>query len=263
VTADARNLQRRAIDRDEATIAPGILNKFAWRPGDVEIIPGDWRVSYEDSAESGATVLVQDLDGLVQHLMQQPSYDGNLQAALDRFAARDLIRRAPMTLIADLIESADIGLREARPRKFAGLPSSSGDGTARTDYGIAVFEQCGHVCAYCGLEMLATLETSVQLTVDHIIPVRAIRRGYREDWIEDLVNLVTSCRSCHESGYRYRFDDPGPTTENDFFDLRDRVFVQRKARLAVRYARKRRDIAKELAPTSSTDPLGEPANDAD
>jgi hypothetical protein len=257
VTADGRNQPRRRLGRDEMDIAPEHLAKFAWQPGDVEITPGDWQVAYAGPVGSGGTFLVQDLDGLVQHLEQQPRYDGNLQAALDRFAATDLIRHAPMKLIAEVIANSRPGLRRPLPRTITPV-RALGDGTARHGYGPPVFERDGYVCVYCGLNMLASYEGWLQLSVDHVIPQQMIKRNdYRKDWIEDLANLVTCCRSCNEFGNRFRFDDPAPTSDDDFFDLRDRVFVQRRACLALAHARERLRYEKVRTHTSHAGGIGE------
>ncbi len=55
--------------------------RFTWRLGDLDIHPTTadaWLVTFEDN---GATVLVQDMDGLMQHLMQHTGFDGDLAGA--------------------------------------------------------------------------------------------------------------------------------------------------------------------------------------
>lgn len=235
MTPDGRNEPRRIVGRDEMHVAPEHLDKYVWKPGDVEISDGGWMVAYAGPPGSGATYLVQDLDGLVQHLTQQPGYDGDLQAALDRFAATDLIRHAPMKLIAEIMVNSSRGLREPFPRTFA-KATATGDGTARHGYGVPVFQRDGYACVYCEFDMLASYRAWLELSVDHVVPHQMINHGYREEWIEDRANFVTCCRSCNEFGNRFRFDDPPPASEAAFFDLRDRVFVQRRARLALAHA---------------------------
>jgi HNH endonuclease len=257
VTADGRDQPRRKPGRDEMYAAAEHLAKFAWHPGDVEITPGDWQVAYAGPVGSSGTFLVQDLDGLVQHLEQQPGYDGDLQAALDYFAATDLIRHAPMKLIAEIISSSGPGLRRPLPRTIT--PGRAlGDGTARHGYGPPVFDRDGYACVYCGLDMLASYQAWLQLSVDHVIPQHMIKRhGYRKDWIEDLANLVTCCRSCNEFGNRFQFDDAAPASPSEFFDLRDRVFVQRRARLSLAHALERLNYEKLRAHTNQPDGIGE------
>jgi hypothetical protein len=218
---------------DGERVVNGVRERFAHNPADFTVTQSEWNLSYNDN---GATVLVQDLDGLVHHLGQQAYYDGNLQAAVGLLASKDVIRHAPMKLIAEIIANFDPPLHKPLLRKLNGAPAP-GDGTARHGYGIPVFERCGYACAYCGLDMLASYEAWLQLSIDHVIPHQMIRRDYSKEWIEDLANLVTCCRSCNEFGNRFRFDDPAPASEPAFFDLRDRVFVQRRARLVLAHAR--------------------------
>jgi hypothetical protein len=200
-----------------------------------EIWPGDWQVTYEDPP--GATHLVDDFFNLTLHLEQQPGYDDTaIQPFIDRFAATDLILHAPMTLIADLIGGSYGGLSEALPRKFAGASKSTDNSKTGNDRRIAAINQGGDKCAYCGIYVAETYELSLRFTADHIIPQRMIDHGYRQVWIDDLVNLVACCPECHELDLGFQLDTPAPRTKNGFFDLRDRVFVQRKARIAVRRA---------------------------
>jgi len=259
VTDAGRNKPRRAVRGDAVGVVLEHLDKFAWHPGDFEVTPGEWPVSYEGPAGSRATYLVQDLDGLAQHLMQQPGYDGNLQAALNCFASTDLIRHAPMKLIAEIIASSGPALPQPLSRTITN-PPVTGDGTARHGYGVPVFEQCGYACVYCGLDMLTTYEAWLQLSVDHVVPRQMIAAGYPKLWIEDMANLVTCCRSCNEFGNHFRLDDAVPASPAGFFDLRDRVFVQRRARLALAHARERRAYEKTC---SRTDHAGSPKNKAD
>lgn len=117
---------------------------------------------------------------------------------------------------------------EGGGRRLLGRPRQ-GDLTARHGYGPPVFEQCGYACVYCGLDMRATFEGWLQLSVDHVIPRQMTRLGYPVEWVEDITNLVTCCRACNDFGNRYTVADPPPTPEAAFFDLRDQVFQTRKA----------------------------------
>ena len=191
-----------------------------------------WQVFYRDPA--GVKALVEDVSGLTRHLQQRRGYAGDLTAAISRFAERSQIRRAPITLVAGLIEGSNQGLQKARPRKLLGKPSPDGDGTGRADFSRPVFEECESMCAYCGRRSEPG-GTFYSIGVDPIIPLRMVRRGYREDWIEDMANLVPCCTGgvCARIGNSLRLDEPAPTTMDGFFDLRDRVFVQRRARVAL------------------------------
>lgn len=109
-----------------------------------------------------------------------------------------------------------------------GIPPQR-DGTARHGYGPPVFAQCGYACVYCGLDMRASFERWLQLSVDHVVPRQMKDRGYEASWVEDITNLVTCCRACNDFGNRFVVNDPPPITHEAFLDLRDRVFRERRA----------------------------------
>jgi ADP-ribosylglycohydrolase/protein-tyrosine phosphatase len=110
------------------------------------------------------------------------------------------------------------------------------DGTARHGYGLDVFAQCGYTCVYCGLDMAATFEAWLQLSVDHVVPRQMRERGFQRRHVESVSNLVTCCRACNDLGNRYIVDDPAPQADEAFLALRDRVFQERQAMI-----RRRRD----------------------
>jgi hypothetical protein len=114
-----------------------------------------------------------------------------------------------------------------------------GDLTARHGYGPPVFEQCGYACVYCGLDMAASFEAWLQLSVDHVVPRQMKDRGYPAQLVEDLTNLVTCCRACNDFGNRFTVVDAAPTSDAAFFDLRDRVFRERKAMILARRVQER------------------------
>lgn len=113
-----------------------------------------------------------------------------------------------------------------RPRMRLGVPSQ-GDGTARGGYGRGIFEMDRYTCAYCGLSMLKDFESYLQLSVDHVVPQST--KGYDPVLIEDMANRVTCCRACNEFSNRYRADTPADPTEDTFWELRERVFRERRA----------------------------------
>lgn len=108
-----------------------------------------------------------------------------------------------------------------------------GDGTARRSYGVQALEWCGYRCAYCGLS-LATFEGWLQLSIDHVIPQQMRSAGYPAEWVLDSINVVAACGACN--GYFNRDPVIGdvPATLEAFCDIRDRVFRERKARIAER-----------------------------
>ena len=87
--------------------------------------------------------------------------------------------------------------------------------------------------------MRGTFEGWLQLSVDHVIPRQMNNLGYPADLIEDIANLVTCCRACNDFGNHFTVTDPPPTSDEAFFDLRDRVFRQRRSAITARRAEER------------------------
>lgn len=114
-----------------------------------------------------------------------------------------------------------------------------GNATARRGYGLPVFEQCGHTCVYCGLDMAATFDAWLQLSVDHVIPHQMAKAGYPADLVDDITNLVTCCRACNDFGNRFAVIGPVPATPEAFYDLRDHVFAERKAMILAKREQER------------------------
>ena len=202
--------------------------RFTWTLDDIDILRGPfWDLAYRDGDE---VVLVQDLAGLVRHVEQQEGYDGDLTGALDRVCAAEPFALAPPSLVADILAH----LNETLPRTPPS-PRAMGDGTARGGYGREVFERDGYRCRYCRYDLGGSYRGWLQLSVDHILPAQMTKAGYPAELIHDVTNLVTCCRSCNDFGNRWRVSDPFPGAGAPFFDLRDRVFLQRRARLALRH----------------------------
>jgi len=119
--------------------------------------------------------------------------------------------------------------RPAQARATEPRYPSRGDGTSRIGYGPAIFALDNYRCDYCGLDMADEFESWLQLSVDHVVPRSMARRGFDPLLLEDMANLVTCCRACNEFGNRYSLDASVPTTEDEFWDLRDRAFAERRA----------------------------------
>ena len=96
-------------------------------------------------------------------------------------------------------------------------------GSSRTGYGVPVFERIGYSCLYCERDMKATYEDWLDLSVDNIVPYNLI-----EKWIDDLSNAATCCRHCNEFLARFKLDSSAPKSLKEFFDLRDKVYLQKK-----------------------------------
>lgn len=115
-----------------------------------------------------------------------------------------------------------------------------GDGTCRHGYGPLVFAQCGTACVYCGRELGTAYEAWLDVSIDHVVPTETVKRlGYPREWIEDVANLVTSCRACNEFLNGYRVSEPAPATPEEFFAMRDRHFLAKRTWVLTRHERER------------------------
>lgn len=106
---------------------------------------------------------------------------------------------------------------------------------SRRGYGRDALAWCGFHCAYCGLDM-STFEGWLQLSVDHVVPQQATASGFPAEWILDATNLVACCRSCNDLFNRDPVVDPLPPTLDAFYELRDRLYLARQARIIERRA---------------------------
>ena len=129
--------------------------------------------------------------------------------------------------------------RELVERK---LPS----GTARHDYGPPVAEYCGYKCAYCARDLAESYEAWLDLQVDHVIPRSAIKLGFREGRIDDIANLVICCAACNAFLNRHTVKDRPPDDLQMFFDLRDRVFEEKRRKARKRHDQERQFWTKKL-----------------
>jgi hypothetical protein len=120
-------------------------------------------------------------------------------------------------------------------RELLGAPAW-GDGSSRHGYGIPVLAECGLNCVYCGCDLGGTYEAWLGFSVDHVIPGSTVKRlSYPAEWVHDLINLVTACRSCNEFLNAYRVDDPCPPELSEFCDLRDRHFLAKREWVIARH----------------------------
>lgn len=90
-------------------------------------------------------------------------------------------------------------------------------------------QQCGTTCVYCGRELGEPYIAWLDISVDHVISSEAAKKlGYPREWIDDVTNLVTCCLACNGFLSRYPVPDSVPTTREEFFDLRDRHFREKR-----------------------------------
>jgi len=115
---------------------------------------------------------------------------------------------------------------------------------AKHEYGLQFMKVTGQTrCAYCGMDFTASYENWVQMALDHVVPTSAGKViSINPDWLEDSASKVLACMTCN--GYDNRFslseDKTCLETLEDYFDLRDRVFSERKKRIENRHQEERR-----------------------
>lgn len=125
------------------------------------------------------------------------------------------------------------------PNGGRALLGSVGNGTCRHDYGLRFMQITGQTtCAYCGLDFAASYRNWLQMALDHVIPTRTgTAKCIDAKWLNDTSNKVLACAACNTFQNRYPLPDNElcPTTLEGFYELRDRVFLVRKALVEQRH----------------------------
>jgi len=96
-------------------------------------------------------------------------------------------------------------------------------------------------CAYCGLDLVANYENWLTMALDHVIP-RSVCLDWNlpKDWREDLSNRVLCCTTCNTFGNRYAPKDfKRPSTLQEFYNLRDAIFIERRRNILNRHIEER------------------------
>lgn len=119
------------------------------------------------------------------------------------------------------------------------LLGRAGGDTARRGYGLRFMQKTGQTsCAYCGLDLVASYESWLQLALDHVVPENVCRSfELADEWTHDCSNKVLACAACNGFHNRYRQPDDAvcPRNLEEFYALRDRIFLERKALIAKRH----------------------------
>jgi len=117
------------------------------------------------------------------------------------------------------------------------LGTVTGD-TCRHHYGLQFMRITGQTkCAYCGAHFAARYQTWLTMALDHVVPASMCSDlGVPQEWREDCTNKVLACAACNSFDNRYKPTAGTPSAQSleAFFDLRDKVFAERKARIAAR-----------------------------
>lgn len=111
----------------------------------------------------------------------------------------------------------------------------------RHGYGLDLQNRTGQTrCAYCGISLVDDYYHWLLLAVDHVVPASEGKRlGIPPEILEGLVNKVLVCSGCNGFSNRYAAVHETPRanwTLQEFIELRDRVFAERKLRIAERRA---------------------------
>jgi hypothetical protein len=109
---------------------------------------------------------------------------------------------------------------------------------ARHGYGLQLQKLTGqHECVYCGVDLTAEYYRWLLLCVDHVIPLGECKRlGIPEEWAKSYSNIVLSCLGCNGLDNRYKAVKYEPRSTwilEQFFNLRNEIFIERKARIQV------------------------------
>jgi len=102
---------------------------------------------------------------------------------------------------------------------------------SRHEYGRQLMQLSGQrKCAYCETDLTGSYEQWLTMVVDHVVPKSHCgAAGIPVRWYEDLSNMVLACAACNSFRNRYRCDwATQPTSLDEFYALRDKVFTERK-----------------------------------
>jgi 5-methylcytosine-specific restriction endonuclease McrA len=91
------------------------------------------------------------------------------------------------------------------------------------------------LCAYCGCDFTACYPTWLTMVLDHVVPASVCASMHIDlKWRRDYSNAVLACAACN--GFCNRYSIPAgtvpPATLEAFYDLRDRIFAERKKKIA-------------------------------
>jgi len=102
----------------------------------------------------------------------------------------------------------------------------------RHEYGLHFQQRTGqYQCAYCGHNLVEKYKDWLTMALDHVVPDSVCKAwNIPHEWKEDYSNRVLCCTACNTFGNRYAPKNyPCPTTLDAFYDVRDRIFLERKA----------------------------------
>lgn len=108
-------------------------------------------------------------------------------------------------------------------------------GNCRRGYGLQFARLVGQTrCGYCDQDLIASYEVWLSMALDHVVPVSLARKlQIRKEWVQDYANGVLTCAACNGFDNRYEpsFKVQSPANLEEFFALRDQIFIERKERI--------------------------------
>lgn len=158
-----------------------------------------------------------------------------------------------MTLASNrLTESLPFENYPQHGRKLLGLVA--GD-NCRHGYGLTYIQKTKQTyCAYCGLDLLGVYENWLNMALDHVVPYSVCQiLNVPKEWREDYSNRVLSCTTCNTFGNRYVPKDLlPPTTLEEYYNLRDAIFLERRRLILERHQQERAFFEKVRETMKST-----------
>jgi hypothetical protein len=97
-------------------------------------------------------------------------------------------------------------------------------------------------CAYCDLDLTERFEDWLTMVLDHVVPQSVCKNmEIAGSWVWDYSNAVLACCACNGFCNRYKPKEAckTPMTLAEFYDLRDRIFLERKKQIQKRRAEER------------------------
>jgi hypothetical protein len=113
----------------------------------------------------------------------------------------------------------------------------------RWEYGLQLMKLTGQkTCAYCDVDFTTAYAVWLTMALDHVVPSSVCKaNNIPEDWAWDYSNTVLACGACNGFCNRYKPSIPvgESLTLEGFYDLRDRIFEERKQKIKARHLEER------------------------
>ncbi len=121
-----------------------------------------------------------------------------------------------------------------------------GYGGSRLGYALRHMQHTGQTsCSFCGLDLTSTYENWLTISLDHVVPANICRLlGICDEWTDDHSNRVLCCAACNAFKNKWTPEVPPecPTTLDEFFNMRDAMFIERRSHVRQRHIDERRSF---------------------